>query len=458
MFYNLLFSANFLNRYLYYKKMKKLNIDKILKYRQGKLNKIVSYAVKNSEFYNQLYRERLHGTNISIEDLPVINKKILRENFDQIVTSKDINTKKLDKYFKQPFDFSNKFLNKYLAFHTSGSTGNTAYVVWGPREFAIATAMLLTRNTKLLTGDNVTELLLRRKRYVYFGIMDDYVGGNSWVYAMRYLTKLKMLSIFSPIEELCEELNKFKPEFIMGKPHLLGELALQKKLGKLDVTPEKIIFVGEMLMPHDSERIEKYFDSKPINSYSTCETGPVAVQADGIDGLDIIEEEILVELLDDEDKPIKEYYKTGRIVITNLYNKVMPIIRYDIGDSACYIPGKHEGHFNRISYIKGRKTSYFIFETKVGKQIKISEFPFWSLYVPGIARYQVIQDSVKEIHIKIEWERGFTNIDKTIEDFRKKVMRIFEKHNDLNDIKISFEYVDKIVPNKSGKIKITFPL
>lgn len=458
MIYVMTFTINFLKRYLLYVFLRRENGEDKLIRRQKKLDKIVSFACNNSKFYRKLYDSKSTLKDVNIENLPVINKSVLIENFDEIITSKFINKSELHKYFKYPFSFNRKFMKKYLAFHTSGSTGNTAYVVWGPREFAIATVILLTKNTQLFTGEKLSELLFRRKKFLYFGIMDDYVGGNSWVYGMRFLTKLKMLSIFSPIEKQCKELNEFQPDVIMAKPHLLGKLANQQKLGNLKINPEKIIFVGEMLMPHDKELIETYFGYKPSNSYSTCETGPVAFQSDDVEGLDIIEDEVWVELLDEFDNPIREYYKPGRIVITNLYNKIMPIIRYDIGDSACYIPGKKAGHFNRISYIQGRQTSSFIFENMDGTQVKISEFPFWSLFVPGIARYQVIQNSKRSIHLKIEWDKEFRDFNVAQKQVEKKVKRIFEEHKGLTDIELTFEYMEKILPNSVGKIKITFPL
>ena len=63
---------------------------------------------------------------------------------------------------------------------------------------------------------------------------------------MRYLANIKIISIFTPIDKMVEEIEKFAPEFIMAKPHVLGEIAekLVEKSIKLNI--QKIIFVGEI--------------------------------------------------------------------------------------------------------------------------------------------------------------------------------------------------------------------
>jgi phenylacetate-coenzyme A ligase PaaK-like adenylate-forming protein len=298
-------------------------------------------------------------------------------------------------------------------------------------------------------------------KVVYIGIMDDYVGGNSWAYGMKGFARLKMLSVFSPIEKIVSDLNNFQPQIIMTKPSLLGELARQQRDSNLKINLKNVIFAGEMISPNDASDIEKYFGVKPRNSYSTCETGPISFQMQGTEeGLNIFEDLVWLELLDDNNQPIKEYYEAGNIVVTNLYNKIMPIIRYKIGDKAYYIPNESNKHFNKISYIQGRNTTYFTFEDKNQTKVKVSEFPFWSLYIPGILRYQVIQESMTVLKVKIEWEKNIAPDKKNtvLDNFCNKIKRILNSHHGLSNITISIENVPKILPNSNGKIQITFPL
>ena len=62
----------------------------------------------------------------------------------------------------------------------------------------------------------------------------------------------------------------------------------------------------------------------------------------------------------------------------------MPIIRYDIGDMAYFIPNNNDDKLNTICYIKEEIPLILISEIKSNNLIKISEYPFWSIHVHGL--------------------------------------------------------------------------
>lgn len=446
-----------------YEKFKNLNHEEIVQHNQSRLNELVRYAVKNSKFYKQLYRDIDISEDICLEELPIIDKNVLLEHFDEIVTNNEISRQQLKEYFKGEFNFERRYHDKYLAFHTSGSTGNPAYIVWDEMQFAASVGNYYCKISEHIqkqievSGNNKWKKD-GRFRVAYVGILDDYVGGNSWAYGMKYFADVEMLSIFSGLDNICDKLDEFQPSIIMTKPSLLGELARRKKAGTLHINPQMIIFAGEMISPNDRKDIETYFHIKVCNSYSTCETGPIAFQFEhNVDGLNLFQDMVLFELIDDNGKPITKEYELGSIVVTSLTNSIMPVIRYNLKDKAYYLKDEN-GLLSKISYIQGRGTSYFLFSNEKGERVKVSEYPFWSLYIPNLLRYQVIQENEKSIKLKLEWEKGTGEEIKTegIAELRKKIERIIEKH--CRNLTIQFEEVERIEPNSSGKIQITFPL
>ncbi len=449
------FSFYFILKYLSYFLPSYKKKEKRQELQVRKLKRIVKYAKMHSPFYNK-HLSFVDDNNLCLQDFPVVNKNILVNNLEDVLTEKLVKSD-IERYLDTEFAFDKKYKKKYLIFHTSGSSGSSVNVVWGAREFATATAMLMVKNIGLLTTTNPFKILFRRKKYLYIGIIDDYIGGNSWVYAMRYLANIKIISIFTPIDKMVEEIEKFAPEFIMAKPHVLGEIAekLVEKSIKLNI--QKIIFVGEMLTDRDKEMIRKGFGKLAFNSYSTCETGPIAYEKKP-ETLTIMDEEVILELLDEDNRSITEYYKLGHIVITNLYNKIMPIIRYDIGDMAYFIPNNNDDKLNTICYIKGRNTSYFDFRDKSNNLIKISEYPFWSIHVHGIAHYQIIQLDNSKVKILLEFEKGEKNVEDLKAKFEDKMKRIFPEQFFNAQLEVVYEYVEKIPVTKSGKIVITQPM
>ncbi len=454
------FYINFIKYLKVINAFEKLDITEKAAYRERALNKIVRYAVRHSQFYRELYKEININEDIRFEEIPLVNKKLIVDNFNAVVTKKGLEYESIGEYFQKPFSFNNRYKRKYLAFHTSGSTGAPSYVLWNPAEFGRATASFYYRMSRLVHKSFSFTNLLKKSRVAYIGILNDYVGGNSWAYAMKSFCSLKMISAFQPLDSICEELNSFQPDVIMTKPTVLGELARRRRDKKLAIKPGTIIFAGEMIQPIDKEDINRYFSAAPHNSYSTCETGPVAIQESTADELNVYGDMVYVELLDDNNNVIKECNKIGRVVVTNLHNKVIPIIRYDIGDSA-YLT--EEGCFCKLSPILGRNTSAFNFSSQQGELVKIPEFPFWTIHVKGVNRYQVIQQGSRELNIKIEWDERLMEsegLSKAAirETVVNKLAHMIEGYSKNLMINIQTEDVEKIIPNKNGKIKITMPM
>lgn len=444
----------------HFEEFQKLDLRQRKEYKTRKFQEILKYALERSDFYKKTYKDIDISKLESPQGCPIITKQDLCNNFESIVVPDEIKIEKLKEYFNEPFNFEKKYLNEYLAFHTSGSTGIPTYLVWGDEEFAISTANFYFRLASSISKIDSKNFEENKKyKVAYIGILDDYIGGNSWAYAMKSYVDMRMYSVFSKIEFLCEELNEFQPNVIMTKPSLLGILARKQKEGVLSIELDKIIFAGEMISPIDYNDIEKNFHVKPSNSYSTCETGPIAFQMNNdIECLNIFDDLVWLELIDDNGNTINEPYKLGNVVITNLYNKTMPLIRYNLFDRAFYLPSECPGEFNKISFIKGRGTSFFTFKGKNGEKIKICEYPFWSLYVVGIIRYQVVQEDYNSLVVRIQWENDCAT-EKAQKKLREKIERILNDYEPLkNNVKISFENVDIISPGKTGKIQITFPL
>ena len=445
-----------------YNEFKMYNRTQVDQYRKKHFGNILQFACENSPFYQSYYRHINTEQIVTPSDLPLLNKHILMENWENVVTEKTIKKNDLKKYFSTSFDFEKRFLNEYLAFHTSGSTGYPTYVVWDQGEFQFSIAnYFLAVSSKMLGMNSFEDVLARKYQIAYIGIMDDYVGGNSWAYGLKQYANIVMFSVFSPIDYLCEKLDKFNPDIIMTKPSLLGELSRKQSIGELHLNLKNIIFAGEMISPIDGRDIYNYFGIRAKNSYSTCETGPIAFQTSSNDeSMDILENMVWLELVDDEGNIIEDYYKLGNIVITNLYNKTMPIIRYNLGDKAYYMPNEKNDALNRISYIYGRETSFFPFSDSNGRRINVSEYPFWNLFVTGILRYQIIQTDKWKIKIRIQFELKLSTSEKDTAKnaMLERVKNILSSYGIISDlVMFTFEEVDKIEPNSAGKIQITFP-
>lgn len=143
-----------------------------------------------------------------------------------------------------------------------------------------------------------------------------------------------LLTIESPIKEQAEWLLHIEPEILVTTPsnllllsrHLASE---NRRLTRL----QQIMTISEVLNSDVRKLGEQVFQVPIIGIYSKNETGYLALQCPVSNNYHIQSESVLLEILDNEDKPC-EVGDTGRMIVTDLHNFAMPLIRYEIGDDA----------------------------------------------------------------------------------------------------------------------------
>lgn len=92
-----------------------------------------------------------------------------------------------------------------------------------------------------------------------------------------------------------------------------------------------------MLLDTEREAIERVFRRQVTNRYGCEEVGLIASQCDRYQGLHVNSEHVIVEILRPDGQPVGEN-EVGEIVVTDLLNRGMPLLRYAIEDTAVWQP------------------------------------------------------------------------------------------------------------------------
>lgn len=172
----------------------------------------------------------------------------------------------------------------------------------------------------------------------FYGIPLDFIG-HAKERIKDFLSHRYRFTIFNLSDEVLEKvLEKFKRrkfDYINGYTSsivLFAKFLQSKNIILKEVCPTlKVCMVtSEMLFEEDKILLEKQFDIPIVNEYGASELDLIAFQ-NTKDEWQINSETLFVEILD-ENNEILPYGKEGRVVITSLYNKAHPFIRYDIGD------------------------------------------------------------------------------------------------------------------------------
>lgn len=279
-----------------------------------KKTEIVEFHLKNNAFYRDLCKD-INVANWN--ELPVLTKADLQQPLSQRLA---------DGYTEK-----NVFVNK-----TSGSSGTP--FIFAKDKFSHA---LTWASTIHLFGQHSINFNYSYQARFY-GIPKDYIGYRKErlkdTLSSRYRFPIFDLSDIE-LEKILKKFQKEKFDYINGYTSsivLFAKFLESKKVVLKDICPTlKACFVtSEMLFPEDKKLMERQFGIPIINEYGASELGIIAFQNPKGDW-HVNSETLFVEILDENNQPVAVGTE-GKIVVTSLYNKAHPFIRYDIGDMGIF--------------------------------------------------------------------------------------------------------------------------
>lgn len=245
-----------------------------------------------------------------------------------------------------------------------------------------------------------------------------------------------------------ERMNQYRADVIVGYTNPLYEFARYiDEHGLAPVFPKSIIVGAEKLHPFQRELIERVFHARVFETYGSREFMLIGAECDKHEGLHLSLENLYVEILDDDGSPTPPG-REGNVVVTDLFNYGMPFIRYVNGDRA--IAGFELCSCGRglplLRQVVGRQLDTL--DTPDGRKIPGEFFPHLIKDFPAIRRFQVVQETVQQITLKLIVEGGHLNPgDQT------NLMNEIQKCTGTA-VDIRLQLVDDIPLTKAGKLKV----
>lgn len=211
----------------------------------------------------------------------------------------------------------------------------------------------------------------------------------------------------SDIERYVLDLVSWKPRTIRGYAgslHLVAQFI--KSRGLPQVRPNAVESAAETLTEEMRKDIQEAFGAPVFNFYGAREISCIACEDELQDGLLVADDVRLVEVIRDG-KPAAPG-EEGKLVITDLVNYAMPLIRYEIGDVGVVPPSNaapHSRAFTRIQRILGRTANTIT--APDGRLVHGEFFTHLFYHKPGISNFQVRQNADASIDIQVVAGPGF---------------------------------------------------
>jgi phenylacetate-CoA ligase len=360
-----------------------------------RLQALIHHAYDNCPYYRRQFQEAgiTPAAVRDVDDLPrvpTLSKEQVRANLDDLV-ARDHDRDRLRRD------------------QTGGSTGSALTFYRDTRRGDARLAVAYRHDG--WTGWRIGE----RTSYIWGALRDSGPLTNlRWRLRSRLVRRQTLLNCAAfdeaSMHAFAVDLRRWRPALVIaysGAGYLFARYLLDKRL---EVPPPKaIITTAELLQPHQRGVIEQAFGAPVFDRYGAREMGVIASECERHQGLHIAADSVLVEVIANG-RPAAPG-EPGQIVVTDLLNYGMPMIRYRIGDDGV-LSGRHcdcGRGLPLMDMVAGRTSDFLV--TRSGALVSAAYLTCVVAERIGLEHVMFIQDSLDRILIKVVPGHSFTTAD-----------------------------------------------
>jgi phenylacetate-CoA ligase len=357
---------------------------------QGRALRLLrEHAFERSPFYRHFHKG---FTDRPLDELPVLTKQMVMKHFDEFVTDPAIRLADVEAHLAILSGGDELLGGRYRVASTSGSTGRRGLFLWNPNEWAT----VLTSYNRSFDWAGVGAGLTHRTRMAVVSSTTPWhqsarVGASvhsPWVPTLR-------LDSGDPLERIVERLNAFQPKVLVAYASMAHLLAEEQLAGRLHIAPGFVFASSEVFTEQARRRVEEAWGEKPFEVYAATEPAGIASECEQHRGMHLFEDLVITEVVDKNNKPVPPGVYGEKVLITVLFSRTMPLIRYEMSDSVrpAVSPRCPCGRpFHLIDGIQGRVEDVLSFPATSGGQVSVQPLVFHRVMdtVPA-GGWQVVQ-------------------------------------------------------------------
>jgi phenylacetate-CoA ligase len=439
------------------KRVLRKNTQAVSQLQTRRLRRLVRFAIDNSAHYRAKFRG-IDPEHFTLSQLPPSNKGELMANFDRAVTDPEVRRTDVERFVDNPSNVGQFLLGKYGVSHTSGSQGQPLLIVQTRTALELMFSLQMARGNAF-TGIGLGEIIKHWWQPARLAVISMkpgfYPSASAFAYfpkVLRPFVQIVKLSWTDP--DLVARLNELRPEALTAYAFVLESLALQSE--RLHLAPElrQIVNYSEQVTERARARIEETFHVPILDTYATgeclfltngCPTNPGAhVNADWA----------ILEVVDQDYRPVPPGRPGKRVLITNLANTVQPIIRYEIDDMVTMAdqPCACGSLLPRVARIDGRAAEGVWVGKKGAYQLVLGGvFKKAFDHLRQVREWQSVQVERNRFQVNVELLPG-AKLDK---DLARKLLNERLHSFDLpSDVAIDVRFTKSLRPDpKTGKVR-----
>jgi phenylacetate-CoA ligase len=306
--------------------------DRLRDWQRDRLRALLASAMKRSDFHAR----RLAGVDpqrfelADLPSLPVMTKAQMMADFDEVISDRVLDRAAAERALAAATADPQPLPGGYLCMATGGSSGERGIFAYDPAGVAEFASLIFRSRLAALGADpadppRVAFAMVAAPSAVHGTVFIPSVLAGSPISFTHVPATL-------PLPGIVSRLNRLRPQGLFGYPSMLARLADEQDAGRLHIAPQMVNCTAETLLPEYRAAISAAFGAPIANTYATTE-GLVGSSPPDDLVITMATDSCLVELVDEARQPVPPGTASARILITNLYNRVQPLIRYELTDS-----------------------------------------------------------------------------------------------------------------------------
>ena len=292
-----------------------------------------------------LYRRRAHGERL--EEFAPVGKALLMRQFDDWACDRRITRAAATAFIRDPTCIADGWLGSYLLWTSSGTSGVPGWFVQDARSLAAYDAIDALR----LRGGGVADGGLQAnlgawgigQRFAYVGASGGHFAGRVSMERVRRIVppglcpEIHLLSLQQPLERIADELDALQPTVLVTYPSCAAALAQRQQAGALHLRLREVWVGGEQLSPTQRRLLRTAFGGAVRNNYGASECYSIATEC--TEGhLHVNDDWVILEPVDALGRAVPVGTLSHSTLLTNLANRVQPLIRYRLDDRIRVLP------------------------------------------------------------------------------------------------------------------------
>lgn len=417
--------------------------------REAALRAIVAHARAHSPWH----RARLAAvapdrlTESGLRSLPTMTKDDLMSHFDEIVTDRRL-TRDVVEAHLAGLTTDAYLLDEYHVCASGGSSGRRGAFVFDFEGWLIPFASYIRFNLYLtqqvLAGEAPTRMVM-----VAADKASHMTAALGQTFSMPGRT-LHRIPATLPLSRIVEELNEWQPDSLSGYASMVHQLTHEAAAGRLRIAPRLVGTTSEPLLPEIRSAIRETWGAPVFNGFGSTE-GLMGGSCRAERGMHLSDDHFVIEPVDASGDPARPGERAAKVYLTSLYNRVQPLIRYELTDEITVLDDPCECGITllRIDDVQGRLDDGFTYSGG----LTVHPFTFRSVLgrERSIIEYQVRQTARgAEVRVRHQGPLDTTALGAALSAALRKL--------GLAGAEVAITPVDALDRQESGKFRRFVPL